>query len=144
MNLTFKVVDFDSKEQKATIELRDKILRKPLDMQFTAEQLAAEKDDIHLATYLDGELVACLVLMHYTDSHLKMRQVAVDDTQQRKGIGQLMVLESERIGKAKGYQYMFCHARDVAAPFYKKLDYYILGDSFEEVGIKHWKMEKVL
>lgn len=142
--LTFKTVPYDSPEQKETIVLRDAILRKPLGLQFTKEYLEAEKDDMHFAAYLDGELVACMVLHPYSKTHLKMRQVAVSDDKQGEGIGKAMVLASHQLSKEKGYSVMFCHARDVAKIFYEKLNYRVIGDSFEEVGLKHWKMECVL
>ena len=142
MKLEFVCVLFGSDKHKATIKLRDKILRKPLKMKFTPEQLAAEKDDIHLATYLDGKLVACMVMQHYSQTRIKMRQVAVDTKYQKKGIGQQMVLVSESLAANSGRKIMFCHARAVAADFYEKLNYKKVGDAFKEVGLKHWKMEK--
>lgn len=142
--LTFKTVPYDSPEQKETIVLRDAILRKPLGLKFTKEYLDAEKDDIHFAVYSEGDLVACMVLHPYSDTHLKMRQVAVAEDKQKQGIGKAMVLASHELAKEKGYSVMFCHARDVARIFYEKLNYSVDGDSFEEVGLKHWKMECVL
>lgn len=143
--LTFKIVAHNSPEYDQTVELRDAILRKPLGMVFTAEQLAAENEQIHLATYNDtGKLVACLVLMKKENGRLKMRQVAVAEKHQLKGIGQAMILHSEQWGQDNGFHTMFCHARDTAVPFYQKMNYDIIGDEFEEVGIKHWLMEKKL
>jgi len=144
--LTFKIVPFGSEAHKATIDLRYAILRAPLGMVFTEEQLAAEKEDFHLATYdAEGNLVACLVLHRKDDAYLKMRQVAVAETQQRKGIGQQMVDFSHEWARGEGYQVMFCHARESAADFYeRKLGYLIVGEPFEEVGMKHYRMELAL
>jgi len=145
MDLTFKILPFDSEEQKETISLRYDILRAPLGMVFTEEQLAAENEDFHLATYREGELVACLVLHEKDADWLKMRQVAVAEKYQRQGIGQKMIEFSHQWAKEKGYKIMFCHARHLAADFYEhKLHYSIIGESFEEVGMKHYRMEKVL
>ncbi len=145
MDLTFKIVPFDSEEQKATIGLRHDILRAPLGMVFTEEQLAAEKDDFHLASYQEGALVACLVLHEKDADWLKMRQVAVAEKCQRQGIGQQMIEFSHQWAKEKGYKIMFCHARHSAADFYeRKLGYAIVGEPFEEVGMKHFRMEKEL
>lgn len=142
--LKFKIVDFNSDEQKATIELRDKILRKPLGMQFTTEQLTSEKDMFHLAGYLKNELTCCMVLQDYKNGNLKMRQVAVDENHQKKGYGQLMTFWMEEWAIANNYKRVFCHARDVAVPFYEKMNYKVFGEQFVEVGIPHFKMEKLL
>ena len=42
----------------------------------------------------------------------------------------------------QGKQKMILHARDSAMDFYLSLGYIVVGDSFEEVGIPHHKMEK--
>ena len=142
--LDFQIVPFGSQEHLETIALRDAILRKPLGLKFTKEYLEAEKDDWHLAAYKNDELVGCMVLHLYDEHRLKMRQVAVAEKFQRQGIGKEMVKESHEIAVEHGFSIMFCHARDVAKDFYKKLNYEIIGDSFEEVGLKHWKMQCVL
>ncbi|MFO7534396.1 MAG: hypothetical protein R6X19_01705 [Kiritimatiellia bacterium] len=51
-----------SPEYAATVALRNEVLRKPLGLSLSDEQLQAESGDHHLAGFLDGRLVACLVL----------------------------------------------------------------------------------
>ena len=57
-----KEILYGSPEYAATIKLRNEILRKPLGLRFSDEQLPAERGNHHLACYRDGRLVACLVL----------------------------------------------------------------------------------
>ena len=142
--LKFKLVKFNSAEQKQTIVLRDEILRKPLGLVFTSAQLATEKDDFHVAGYYEDRLAACAVLHPSEDKKLKMRQVAVYESFQRRGIGQKLIKETERVAIENGFDLMYCHARKTAVPFYEKLGYKTVGDEFEEVGIAHFKMEKKL
>jgi len=144
MNLEFKLVAHNSKAYDETIKLRDMILRKPLGLQFTAKQLAAEKEQCHLAAYNNNELVACLVLVPMDDGTIKMRQVAVAKKHQRKGLGLRLVAESERWAREKGFILMHCNARDVAVAFYEKMGYKRVGEMFTEVTIDHWRMEKRL
>lgn len=139
-----KCVTYGSLEQQATIQLRDDILRKPLGLQFTKEQLAAESEQIHIACFEKEELVGCLILVPIGDKRLKMRQVAVKSTKQHKGIGRTMSNFCEAWAKKHKYQTIYCHARAVAVPFYEKLGYKKYGELFQEVGIDHWKMEKVV
>ena len=137
-------VPFASPAYDETVRLRDDILRKPLGLSFTAEDLALEFDSIHLACYSPKwELMACLVLV-WKGNDLKMRQVAVGTDFQRRGIGQFLVAESERVAIQYGAQKMVLNARETAVPFYQKLAYFIEGDRFEEVGIPHFKMYKEL
>ncbi|MEM1218644.1 MAG: GNAT family N-acetyltransferase [Bacteroidota bacterium] len=137
-------VPFASPAYDETVRLRDEILRKPLGLSFTAEDLALEFESIHLACYnRQWELMACLVLVWKGDN-LKMRQVAVDERYQRRGIGQFLVAASERVAANYGAQKLVLNARETAVPFYQKLAYSIDGNRFEEVGIPHFKMYKDL
>lgn len=138
-------IEFATPEYDETVALRYKILRLPLNLEFSAEDLAKEYTDIHLAAYDDAWILrGCLVLTPKPKKVMKMRQVAVDTDVQSKGIGRAIVEKSEQLARSKGYEVMELNARDVAVSFYKKLNYETVGDMFEEVSIAHFKMEKVL
>ncbi len=138
-------IEFATPEYDETVSLRYKILRLPLKLDFSAEDLSKEYTDIHLAAYDDAWILrGCLVLTPKTKKVMKMRQVAVDSDVQSKGIGRALVGKSEQVARAQGYEMMELNARDVAVPFYKKLDYQVEGDMFVEVGINHFKMSKNL
>jgi predicted GNAT family N-acyltransferase len=138
-------VPFATPAYDDTIGLRDEILRRPLGLEFHPKDLATEFDSIHLACYHSSwELVGCLVLVPKSNSIIKMRQVAVREDQQGRGIGKLLVKESEVLARELGYKKMVLNARDIAIPFYEKLNYQKVGDAFYEVTILHYKMEKEL
>jgi N-acetylglutamate synthase-like GNAT family acetyltransferase len=138
-------VEFATPEYDETVKLRYNILREPLGLDFTEEQLAAEYSDFHLAAYDDAWILrGCLVLTPKDEKVLKMRQVAVDNIVQSKGIGSLLVKASEVYARAKGYDKMELNARDTAVVFYQKLGYNTEGGMFEEVSIPHFKMVKAL
>jgi len=125
-----------------SIELRDKVLRKPLNLQFTKEELAQDKVDHHLAFVVDEEVVGILVLKRVNENTFKMRQVAVDDSIQKSGIGTKLVKFSESFSINKNVHNITLSARDIAVPFYLKLGYKIEGKGFVEVGIAHHTMTK--
>lgn len=138
-------IDFATPEYDETVALRDKILRKPLNMVFSAEDLAKEYSNIHLAAYDDAWILrGCLVLTPKSDKVMKMRQVAVDSDAQGKGYGRALVTKSEVVARLKGYELMELSARDTALLFYEKLGYHTEGDMFIEVSIQHYKMVKKL
>lgn len=139
-----QLVEYGSSAYNELVDLRYEILRKPLNLQFTADQLAAESDYYHLAYYLDEKLIATLILVPESGGKMKMKQVAVDASHQSKGYGAKLVFAAEQLAVAYGYNNIYCHARDKAVPFYLKLNYNQVGEMFEEVTIPHWEMEKDL
>lgn len=138
-------VDFATPEYDDTVRLRDKILRAPLNLTFSEEDLAKEYSDIHLAAYDEAWILrGCLVLTPKANQVVKMRQVAVDFDEQGKGVGRALVKKSEVVARQNGFERIELSARDTAVPFYEKLDYQVEGDVFEEVSIAHFKMVKNL
>ncbi len=133
-----------SPEYEATVELRREVLRRPLGLDFTEEQLAAEAGDTHLALFDGEEVVGCLILTSKDATTVKMRQVAVRPGRQGKGVGRRLVALAESMAYLKGHRRMVLNARDTAVPFYVVLGYAIEGEPFEEVGIPHRAMFKEL
>lgn len=139
-----KPVVHGSADYEETVALRYQILRKPLGLDFSEEQLAAEANDFHLAAYMGDKLVACLILTKVRDTEIKMRQVAVAEEAQGRGIGKKLVKFSEDFAREKGFTLMTLHARETAVPFYLTMQYNIKGQPFTEVGLPHKKMYKLL
>lgn len=143
--MLFTTIPFASPAYDESIALRDLVLRKPLKLQFTKEQLEIEWQQEHLVAYdTNYEMVATLCLLPLDDKTVKMRQVAVHPDCQGQGIGGQLVAFFEQYARTKGYSKVSLHARDVAIPFYKKLHYQSVGKPFDEVGIVHYKMVKDL
>jgi N-acetylglutamate synthase-like GNAT family acetyltransferase len=120
--MTFLEISFATPLFDESIRLRYDILREPLGLDFDADDIAEEYEQIHLGAYDDNmRLIACLVLNPQDEHIVKMRQVAVAEHLQGKGIGQQLVIESEKLAKEKGFNHMAMNARETAVPFYLKL-----------------------
>ena len=145
MNIEIHLIAFGTPEYDEAVHLRYDILRAPLGLTYTPEQLAEEYNQIHLAGFdSQGVLIAYLNLTPATEEVVKMRQVAVASTWQGKGIGSMLVAESEKTASRLGFSLIRLHARESAVPFYERLGYGLVGERFEEVTIPHFKMEKTL
>jgi len=142
LKLTYKIIAHNSPDYEAEVDLRTRVLRKPLGLDFTKEQLAKEGNQIHMGAYFDDNLVACLVFVILSNSTLKMRQVAVEPEMQRQGIGLKLVSYAEHYGIESGYCSIELHARDTAIQFYIDSGYEVEGKEFVELGIPHYKMIK--
>ncbi len=138
-------IEFATPEYDEMVRLRYDVLRAPLGLSFTPEQLEKEYSDTLIGAYDNRNVLSgCLILTHLNEDVLKMRQVAVAFDNQGQGVGKELVIASENYARAKNFKKMELNARDMAIPFYLKLGYEIIGDEFEEVGIKHRKMIKNL
>jgi predicted GNAT family N-acyltransferase len=137
-----KQIDHGTSDYQKAIQLRYSILRAPLGLNFSQEDLDKEKDHIHIASFEDDELLGCCMLTKIDPHTLQLRQMAVKDNLQRKGIGASIVSFAENIAKDKGYRRIIMHARDTAIGFYEKFGYKVKGDEFREVNLPHHVMEK--
>ena len=141
--ITFKIIGHGSHEYKKCASLREEILRKPLGLAFTCEELEKEKAHIHIGGYIEDELCATAMLVPQ-EQRVKMQRVAVRKDLQGKGIASAMMKFCEAYASEKGFKEIYCHARETAIPFYKKNQYLPEGEPFIETTIPHLKMRKLI
>lgn len=143
----FREIAHGSADYQAAIELRERILRRPLGLAFEKTELEAEAADFHLGVFENTDpalLIGCLVLTPKASAVAKMRQVAVTETHRGRGIGQDLVRYTEQFARGQGFNKIVLHAREEVVPFYQRLGYEIDGDPFLEVTIPHRRMRKRL
>ena len=139
-----KQIDHGSEEYQQMVKLREEVLRKPLGLSFDTEELEKEKNEILIAAFDEEDIIGCCILTDIGMQKIRLRQMAVHDSVQGKGIGASIMSFAENIAKDKGYKFMVMHARDTAIGFYEKFGYKVKSDEFEEVGLSHHIMEKEL
>lgn len=143
--IQYSCLDFGSELQLKSIELRRQVLRIPLGLDFTQDELDTEVDQVHIAAIDGNKIIAVLLfILDVSEQKVKMRQVAVDPKFQGSGIGKQMVKFSEQWCKLNGFNKIELHARANVLPFYEKMNYEVVGNTFLEVGIPHLKMVKKL
>lgn len=142
--MALKQIDFGGEEYQLMVQLRLDILRKPLGLSFTENELEKEKDDILIAAFDEEEMLGCCILTKVDKQYMKLRQMAVQKKFQGKGIGESIINFSENLTRDKGFKYLKMHARDTAVGFYEKFGYAVQGTEFTEVNIKHYQMIKQL
>ena len=142
--MPLKLIDHGSTEYKQMVEMRMQILRKPLGLSFTNEELQKEKDDILIGAFEEEDMLGCCMLTKIDAETVRLRQMAVKTGLQGKGIGRVLMQFAENLSRDRGYKRLIMHARKSAAGFYEKLGYKITGDEFVEVTIEHYIMEKIL
>lgn len=142
--MALKFIDYGTNEYNQMIDLRMQILRAPLGLTFSKEDLEKEKEDILLGCFDEEKLEGCCLLTEIEPGTVKLRQMAVLDGLQGKGIGRALMNFAENVARDAGYKKLTMHARKTAVGFYEKLGYSICSDEFEEVTVPHYIMEKKL
>lgn len=143
--MAIKIIDHNSNEYKQMVELRYNMLRKPLNLAFSLEELARESEDILIGCFEDDKLEGCCLLTKTQDKYtLRLRQMAVLSGLQGKGFGKVLMTYAENIARDKGYRKISMHARKNAVGFYEKMGYKIVSKEFIEITIPHYLMEKEL
>jgi predicted GNAT family N-acyltransferase len=142
--MALKIIDYGSAQYQQMIKLRDDILRKPLGLYFTKEELEREKDYLLIGAYEDDKMLACCMLVEENSKTVRLRQMAVLNDLQGKGIGKALMIFAENLARDRGYKKITMHARKNAVGFYEKMGYVKVGHEFQEITIPHYLMEKKL
>jgi N-acetylglutamate synthase-like GNAT family acetyltransferase len=142
--MPIKQIDHGSKEYDQMVRLRYEILRRPLKLTFHKEDLEKEKNDILIGAFEEEKMLGCCLLTKVNKDCVRLRQMAVSNNLQGKGIGASLMNYAENVARDNGYKKMIMHARKTAVGFYEKLGYTTTGNEFTEVSIPHFVMEKRL
>jgi predicted GNAT family N-acyltransferase len=142
--MALKMIDHGTREYNQMIQLRNDMLRKPLGLSFSVEEMEKEKNDVLIGAFEDDKLLGCCLLTRVDDKVVRLRQMAVPNSLQGKGVGRALMTFAENIATDLGYKKLIMHARKTALGFYGKLGYTVSGDEFTEVTIPHFVMEKSL
>jgi len=142
--MALKIIDYASPEYQQMVRLRDAVLRKPLGLTFTQDDLESEKDNILIAAFEEERMLGCCMLVEERPDIVRLRQMAVLNALQGKGVGRALINFAENIARDRGYKIVKMHARNNSIGFYEKVGYKKKGDEFIEVTIPHYVMEKML
>jgi len=126
------------------LALREALLRKPLGLTVTAEELADDAERQHFCAVSCGAVVGTVSLRPLDESTLHLKQMAVVEARRKAGIGTKLVAHAEGWAAEGGFRLMVIHARIGAEGFYSRLGYAEEGDRFDENTIAHVRMIKRL
>lgn len=142
--MALKIIDYGTSDYREMVRLRDEILRRPLGLSFTEEELEKEQGNLMMAALDDGKMLGCCMLVEEGPKTVRLRQMAVRNDLQGKGVGKALIQFAENLARDHGYEKITMHARKNALGFYEKMGYRVSGDEFHEITIPHYVMEKDL
>ncbi|MEO8404493.1 MAG: GNAT family N-acetyltransferase, partial [Chitinophagaceae bacterium] len=117
--MALKIIDHGTTEYHQMVKLRDDILRRPLGLTFTPEELESEKENMLIAAFEDEQMLGCCMLVEEQPGTVRLRQMAVLNDLQGKGIGRALMNFAENIARDRGYKILRMHARSHAIGFYE-------------------------
>ena len=130
--------DFTVKQITAaeTYDVRHPVLRAGRPIETCAMPGDDAKDTFHLGLFDAEKLIGVVTFMNaakpqFTGKQYQLRGMAVLDTYQGKGLGNLLVAEGEQRLKQLGYDLLWCNARIKALNFYTRKGFKIEGKPFE-------------
>lgn len=142
--MALKILDHGSTEYRQMVKLRDDILRRPLGLSFTPQELENEKENMLIGAFEDDEMLGCCMLVEESPDTVRLRQMAVLNDLQGKGIGRALMGFAENLARDRGYKTISMHARKNSRLFFEKMGYQVASDEFTEITIPHYVMEKRL
>jgi ribosomal protein S18 acetylase RimI-like enzyme len=137
-------LEFGSERYKSACRLREAVLRRPLGLPLSEDDLRGEAQQLHFAMFAEQELIACVTAVPLSATQARIRQTAVAPAYQQQGVASDMMRRVEAILAGRGYTSLSLHARKSAIGFYRKLGYAAVGKEFIEVTVPHQKMIKKL
>jgi predicted N-acetyltransferase YhbS len=140
----FQVVEvpLGSDLYRQAVVLRNAILRAPLGLALTPEELADDIRRQHFCALARGAVVGSVSLKPLDGEAVQLRQMAVAANRRREGIGARLLAGAETWTRSKGYKLIVLNARLGADGFYARFGYRAEGSPFEENTIAHMRMTK--
>jgi predicted GNAT family N-acyltransferase len=127
-----------------SVDLRYELMRKPLGLTFTDEELRQDVQQHHLVAVLGEDVVGVMIYYPETEKEMRVRQFCVRSDLQGKGIGRLMIHYAEACFRLLSFTSYYGHARLHVSSMYESWGMTKEGEIFTEVGIPHIKMSKKL
>ena len=140
--ITYRRITTHDREYALETELRNRVLRMPLGLHLSEQDLRGEEEQVHLAAMNDdGQVIGC-VLVAFSGGASKIRQLAVDGAYRGRGIGIELMKRAEEAIRSRNVPVVTLHGRVTARGFFEKLGYAAASDVFIEVTVPHIKMQK--
>ena len=117
-------------------------LRKPLNLEWSKEDLLNENKQIHFALKNQSEIVGSFCLKKINCSTIRLRQMAIEKKFQKQGYGSSILKFTEKFAFKNNYKKIIIIARLSALDFYKKNLFKTSGKIFTDVTVSSINMYK--
>jgi histone acetyltransferase (RNA polymerase elongator complex component) len=140
--LQIKEINYHSEEYQRLLDFRFNNLRKPLNLEWSKEDLLNENKQIHFALKNQSEIIGSFCLKKIDCSTIRLRQMAIEKKFQKQGYGSSILKFTEKFAIKNNYKKIIIIARLSALDFYKKNFFKTSGNIFTEVKVSSINMYK--
>jgi len=137
-------VNFGTKEYQSLLDFRYINLRKPLNLQWSSEDLDNEQNQIHCALFINNQIHGSCLIKSENNKIVRIRQMAISKEFQQKGYGKKLLVFAESLVFKKKFSKIIITARLSALEFYLKSGYKVIGEKFIDVTVESIKMIKII
>ena len=131
-------------ERADAMAVRERVFVDEQDVPVALERDGHDDDAVHFVAYAAGEAIGAARLRRVDDATGKVERVAVDADRRGEGWGGRLMAAVEREASERGVAELAMHAQTDVLGFYRTLGYEAEGPTFEEAGIRHRRMRKLL
>ena len=129
---------------RQSLRLREAILRQPLGLTLSAEELACDARRTHFCAVAEGAVIGSVSLKQLDATTLQLRQMAVAEDRRGAKIGARLLIHAEDWARGAGFRQIVLNARIGAEGFYARYGYEAEGSVFAENAVPHIRMTKRL
>ena len=140
--MQIKEINYHSEEYQRLLNFRFNNLRKPLNLNWSKEDLLNENQQNHFALKNQSEIVGSFCLKKIDCSTIRLRQMAIEKKWQRQGYGSSILKFTEKFAIKNNYKKILIIARLSALDFYKKNFFKTSGNIFTDVTVNSINMYK--
>ena len=140
--MQIKEINYYSEEYQRLLNFRFNNLRKPLNLNWSEEDLLNENQQNHFALKNQSEIVGSFCLKKIDCSTIRLRQMAIEKKWQRQGYGSSILKFTEKFAIKNNYKKIIIIARLSALDFYKKNFFKTSGNIFTDVTVSSINMYK--
>ena len=140
--MQIKEINYHSEEYQRLLNFRFNNLRKPLNLNWSKEDLLNENQQNHFALKNQSEIVGSFCLKKIDCSTIRLRQMAIEKKWRRQGYGSSILKFTEKFAIKNNYKKIIIIARLSALDFYKKNFFKTSGNIFTDVTVNSINMYK--
>ncbi|MBR4036857.1 MAG: GNAT family N-acetyltransferase [Oscillospiraceae bacterium] len=143
--LEVRDIKYGTPDYNKTLDLRNKVMRKPLGLDIYDEDFSFEKNALIVGAFQEEQLIG-VGTMTFSGTVFRLEYLCVDNEIQSHGTGSEMLKKLEQKALARGGEKITLDARVSAQHFYEKHGYSTSGQVFtlSYAPVPHIIMEKYL